>query len=185
MTLYNCDVRIKSEVIDNCNDHSFVIVGEKPMDNYDNVEHLVAFIIGDNIYNVCNSYDHGSALNCLTERYGRENATVLFLEKGKYWRVSGKIESIESLKTLREFIKSIKDNVDEHFYICVDEISSSIMPMIYKKRNLESLLNQIEYAIYKKEEELKDEYVEKIATQIQERKKRSFLESAKRFLCGK
>ena len=185
MTLYNCETKLRSEVIENCDDNDFIIVGEKEMQNYDNVEHLVAFLIDDNIYNVCNSGSHGDALNCLTEKYGNENATVICLGQGNGWEIRNKINSIKSLYTLKEFLLNIENRFDEESSIIIDEINPYIEVKRYKKADYKHLLDQVDYAIYRAEEEEKDRLVNEIANQIQERKKHSFLESAKRFLCGK
>jgi hypothetical protein len=185
MNLYNCEIKRKSEVIENCKDNSFIIVSENPMENYDNVTHLVAFIIGNNIYNVCNSGDHSAALNCLKEKYGIENVVVLFLEKGKHWRIHYVDNSLEHLNIIKEFLLSIKNNLVDDSTIYVDSINSNVQEKRFNKEDFNTLIGQLKIAINKAEEEEKEKIVNEIANQIVERKKHTFMESAKRFLCGK
>ena len=185
MKLYNCEIKRKSEVIENNNDNSFIIVSEKPMDNYDNVSHLVAFIIGDDIYNVCDSGDHAAALNCLKEKYGQENIVVLFLEKGKHWRIHYVDNSLEHLNVIKEFLLSIQNKLGDDSTIYIDSINPNVEEKRYNKENFWVIIGQLKIAIYKAEEKEKDQIINEIAKQIVERKKHTFMESAKRFLCGK
>ena len=103
MAVYNCEYDLKSNIYENCKDNSIEIVGVSRLYSYDDVRHLVAFVIDKNIYNICNSGDHGNALNALIEKYGKDNA-VITLEKNKYWGIYHKTESIDTLKTLKEFL---------------------------------------------------------------------------------
>ena len=178
MTLYDCKIKRKSEVIENCNDYSYMIVDEQPMDNYNKVNHLVAFIIGNNIYNVCDCGDHGAALNSLIEKYGKENATVIFLEKGTYWQISNKISSIESLNTLRDFLISIEPRFDEHSSMTIDDINPNIEVKKYKKADYKNLIDQVEYAIFIAEQEKKN--AEEAATKMTKRKIHPFQKLLKR-----
>jgi hypothetical protein len=183
MTLYNCVIKRKSDVIENCNDYSFAIVDEQEMENYNDIKHLAAFIIGNNIYNVCDSMDHGAAFNCLNEKYGLENATVIFLAKGNYWEIRNKISSIESLNTLKNFLLSIEPRFDENSSIMVYDINPNIKEKRYKKEDYKNLIDQVDYAIFRTIEE--EKIVEEKENQIQQRKIHPFFRKIKRHICGK
>lgn len=180
MNFYKCEIKRKSEVIENCNDNSFIIVDEQPMDNYDDVTHLVAFMIGDNIYNVCNSGDHGAAYNCLQEKFKQENPGVIFCEKGKYWKIHYVDNSIEHLKLIQEFLLKIENKMVDESYIDVDSINMYVKGQKYKKENFRELIGALKMAIHFAEEKQKEDEAKEEANQMEARKKHSIIEGIKR-----
>ena len=189
MALFNCEYFRKSEIHENCDDNSYEITRVYPLEGYDNVNHLVGFIKGSNIFNICESKDHGSAQNALTERFGIENTLVLYGEKGKYWRVSGHSDSLSSLKSLRTFLLSLQPRINEESSMVIDNINHDIEAKTYKVADYDELLQQVNVVIDKKEEELRQKaeelVISEIIHQLEERKKKSFAEKVKGYLCGK
>jgi hypothetical protein len=89
------------------------------------------------------------------------------------------------LNIIKEFLLSIKNNLVDDSTIYVDSINSNVQEKRFKKEDFNTLIGQLKIAISKAEEEEKEKIVNEIANQIVERKKHTFMESAKRFLCGK
>ena len=189
MAVYNCEYDLKSNIYENCKDNSIEIVGASRLYSYDDVRHLVAFVIDKNIYNICNSGDHGNALNALIEKYGKDNAVIITLEKNKYWGIYHKTESIDTLKTLKEFLISIYHRIDHESSITVDGINPNIKDGIYKTKDMEYLIEQFSNTIEYYEEQMKQEKEEKIikeiVEQIENRNNKTIAEKVRRYLCGR
>ena len=189
MTLYDCKYARKCEIHPDSKDQSLEITSISKLNNYDEVRHLVAFIIGNDIYNVCDSFTHGDAFNALCEKYNVNDAVVILLEKGKYWRITNPADTVEKLNIIKEFIQKIRHRIDEYSYIEIDAINPNIEPKKYKTEDMDSLIEQIDKAkkIKQKENEEieKEQIINEIVEQLENRKKESFADKARRFLCGK
>ena len=189
MKLYDCKYERKCDLYPDSKDESLEITTVERLNSYDDVRHLVAFIIGDDIYNVCNSYTHGDAFNALADKYGVIDAVVIFLEKNKYWRITNPADSVEKLNTLKEFLIKIRHRIDEDCSIQIDNINPNIEVKTYKTKDMDSLIQQVDKAIKIKENELSEEekeaMINSIVEQLENRKKESFADKARRYLCGR
>ena len=97
--------------------------------------------------------------------------------------------NIEKLKTFKKFLIKIRHRIDEDCSIQIDNINPNIEVKTYKTKDMDSLIQQVDKAIKIKENELSEEekeaMINSIVEQLENRKKESFADKARRYLCGK